>query len=74
MILDVKALVLGRRGTYFPPLRKRGLGGGYAFDQNVWGNVPGGYRNTINDNVVLILTIETLEGLQHADEIAKVVS
>jgi hypothetical protein len=37
----------------------------------VGGNVPGGYRNIINDNVVLI---ETLEGLQHADEIAKVVS
>jgi 2-keto-3-deoxy-L-rhamnonate aldolase RhmA len=37
----------------------------------VWGNVPGGYRNTINDNVVLFLMIETLEGLQHADEIAR---
>ncbi len=32
----------------------------------------GGYRNTINDNVVLILMIETLEGLKNADEIAKV--
>jgi 2-keto-3-deoxy-L-rhamnonate aldolase RhmA len=41
----------------------------------VWGETcGGGYRNTINDNVVLILTIETLEGLQHADEIAKIVS
>jgi 2-keto-3-deoxy-L-rhamnonate aldolase RhmA len=38
----------------------------------MWGNVPGGYRNTINDNVVLILMIETLEGLKDADEIAKV--
>ena len=35
-------------------------------------NVPGGYRNTINDNLVLILMIETLEGLKNADEIAKV--
>jgi len=34
--------------------------------------VPGGYRQTINDNVVLILMIETLEGLKNADEIAKV--
>ena len=38
----------------------------------MWGNVPGGYRNTINDNLVLILMIETLEGLKNADEIAKV--
>ena len=36
------------------------------------GSVPGGYRNTINDNLVLILMIETLEGLKNADEIAKV--
>ena len=38
----------------------------------MWGNVPGGYRNTIDDNLVLILMIETLEGLKNADEIAKV--
>jgi 2-keto-3-deoxy-L-rhamnonate aldolase RhmA len=61
-----------RDWTYFPPLGKRSLGGGFAFGPDMWGNVPGGYRNTINDNVVLILMIETLEGLKHADEIAKV--
>ena len=38
----------------------------------MWGGVPGGYRQTINDNIVLILMIETLEGLKNADEIAKV--
>lgn len=61
-----------RNWTYFPPLGRRSNGGGQAFDGNMWGNVPGGYRNTINDNVVLILMIETLEGLKDADEIAKV--
>ena len=61
-----------RNWTYFPPLGKRSNGGGQAFDPNVWGNVPGGYRNTINDNVVLVLMIETLEGLKNADKIAKV--
>jgi 2-keto-3-deoxy-L-rhamnonate aldolase RhmA len=61
-----------RDWTYFPPFGKRSLGGGFAFGPDVWGTVPGGYRNTINDNVVLILMIETLEGLKHADEIAKV--
>jgi len=58
--------------AYFPPLGRRSLGGGNAFDPAMWGNVPGGYRNTINDNLVLILMIETLEGLKNADEIAKV--
>ena len=28
----------------------------------LYGNVPGGYRHTINDNLVLILMIETLDG------------
>ena len=56
----------------FPPLGKRSQGGGQAFDPAMWGNVPGGLRNTINDNVVLIEMIETLEGLKDADEIAKV--
>jgi hypothetical protein len=38
----------------------------------MWGDVPGGYRQTINDNIVLVLMIETLEGLKNADAIAKV--
>ncbi len=62
----------GRDWTYFPPLGKRSLGGGQAFDPDMWGNVPGGYRNTINDNVVLIEMIETLEGAQNAREIAAI--
>ncbi|HEY2152401.1 MAG TPA: aldolase/citrate lyase family protein [Vicinamibacterales bacterium] len=61
-----------RDWTYFPPLGRRSNGGGQAFDPNMWGSVPGGYRNTINDNVVLIEMIETLDGLKDADEIAKV--
>jgi 2-keto-3-deoxy-L-rhamnonate aldolase RhmA len=68
----VEEAIAARDWTYFPPLGKRSLGGGHAFDPNMWGNVPGGYRNTINDNVVLILMIETLAGLKNADEIAKV--
>ena len=56
----------------FPPLGKRSLGGGQANDPAVWGNVPGGYRNTINDNVVLIEMIETLDGAAAAREIAAI--
>jgi len=68
----VAEAIEARNWTYFPPLGRRSSGGGQAFDAAVWGGVPGGYRNTINDNIVLVLMIETLEGLKNADEIAKV--
>ncbi len=56
--------------TYFPPLGRRSEGGGQAFGGAMWGGAPGGYRSTWNDNVVLILMIETLEGVRNAREIA----
>jgi 2-keto-3-deoxy-L-rhamnonate aldolase RhmA len=68
----VEEAIEARNWTYFPPLGRRSNGGGQAFDATMWGGVPGGYRQTINDNVVLILMIETLEGLKNADAIAKV--
>ena len=68
----VAEAIQARDWVYFPPLGRRSNGGGQAFDANMWGGVPGGYRNTINDNIVLILMIETLEGLQNVDAIAKV--
>ncbi len=68
----VAEAIAARDWTYFPPLGRRSAGGGQAFEQAMWGGVPGGYRQTINDNIVLILMIETLEGLKNADEIAKV--
>src|SRR5205814_734776 len=64
--------VAARNWTYFPPLGKRSSGGGQAFDPQVWGSVPGGYRNTINDNVVLIEMIETIDGVKNAREIAAI--
>jgi len=57
--------------TYFPPKGRRSEGGGQAFGGAMWGGVPGGYRNTWNANVVLILMIETLEGVSNAREIAQ---
>jgi 2-keto-3-deoxy-L-rhamnonate aldolase RhmA len=68
----VEEAIAARDWTFFPPLGKRSLGGGQAFDADMWGTVPGGYRNTANDNIVLILMIETLEGIKNAYEIAKV--
>jgi 2-keto-3-deoxy-L-rhamnonate aldolase RhmA len=61
-----------RDWTYFPPLGKRSLGGGPAFSADFWGNVPGGYRNTINNNVVLIEMVETVGGAAQAKEIASI--
>jgi 2-keto-3-deoxy-L-rhamnonate aldolase RhmA len=69
---SVEEAIAARNWTYFPPLGRRSNGGGQAFEGGMWGSVPGGYRNTINDNVVLILMIETLEGLKNAEAIAKV--
>ena len=46
--------------------RRAGGGPGTA-GLNMWGKVPGGYRNTVNDNLVMILMIETLQGLKDAD-------
>ena len=68
----VQEAIAARDWTYFPPLGKRSQGGGQGFDGSMWGNVPGGYRNTVNDNIVLIVMIETLEGVKNAYEIAKV--
>jgi 2-keto-3-deoxy-L-rhamnonate aldolase RhmA len=68
----VEEAIAARNWAYFPPLGRRSNGGGQAFDPAMWGSVPGGYRQTINENLVLILMIETLEGLKNAEAIAKV--
>ncbi len=68
----VEEATLARDFAFFPPLGKRSNGGGQAFDANMWGSVPGGYRQTINDNLVLIYMIETLEGIKNVKEIAKI--
>ena len=57
--------------TYFPPIGRRSAGGGQGSSE-LWNRVPGGYRQTWNDNVVLILMIETLEGVEASREIAQI--
>jgi 2-keto-3-deoxy-L-rhamnonate aldolase RhmA len=71
-IRSYEEAIKARDWAYFPPLGKRSNGGGQAFDPAMWGSVPGGYRNTINNNLVLVLMIETLDGLKDADRIAKI--
>ena len=56
--------------VYYPPMGKRKYGPGQW--QTLYANVPGGYRETFNDNVVVWVMIETLEGSKDAYKIAQV--
>lgn len=56
------------RYSRFPPFGRRSSGSGQA--ARVWGDVPGGYQNTFNDNMLVVVMIETLDGIINADEIA----
>jgi 2-keto-3-deoxy-L-rhamnonate aldolase RhmA len=71
-VRSVEEGTAARNWVMFPPFGKRSLGGGQAFDPDMWGSVPGGYRNTINQNVVLIEMIETLDGAIDAPKIAAI--
>jgi len=54
------------RFSRYPPFGRRSSGGG-SFGQ-VWPGVN--YRATVNDNMLVTVMIETLEGVANADEIA----
>jgi 2-keto-3-deoxy-L-rhamnonate aldolase RhmA len=54
------------RFSRYPPFGRRSSGGG-AFGQ-AWPGVN--YRATINDNMLVVVMIETLEGVANAEEIA----
>ena len=54
------------RFSRFPPYGRRSSGGG-SFGQ-VWPGVN--YRQTVNDNMLVVVMIETLEGVANAEEIA----
>ncbi len=56
------------RVSRFPPFGRRSSGAGQA--GQIWANVPGGYQNTFNDNMLVTVMIETLDGTINIDEIA----
>lgn len=61
------------RYTRFPPLARRSLGGGQVF--SIWGpQVRQGenFLETMSDNMLVIVMIETVEGVNNALEIATV--
>jgi 2-keto-3-deoxy-L-rhamnonate aldolase RhmA len=56
------------RFARYPPIGRRSSGGGQF--SLLW-NAPGmNYRATINDNMLVVVMIETLEGVANANEIA----
>ncbi|PYQ75718.1 MAG: hypothetical protein DMG04_06295 [Acidobacteria bacterium] len=52
----------------FPPFSRRSSGAGQA--ASVWAGVPGGCQNTFNDNMLVVVMFETLDGIINANEIA----
>lgn len=56
------------RFSRYPPFGRRSAGGG-AYNQ-LWSAPGTNYRATINDNMLVTVMIETLEGVAMADEIA----
>jgi len=56
------------RYSRFPPFGRRSSGAGQA--ATVWANVPGGYQNTFNDNMLVVVMLETVDAITNVDEIA----
>lgn len=70
---DAQEALEAARYARFPPVARRSAGGGQA--QSIWRTaVPEGlsWRETINDNMLVVVMIETLEGIANAREIASV--
>jgi 2-keto-3-deoxy-L-rhamnonate aldolase RhmA len=67
-IMDGHQALEAAKFSRFPPFGRRSSGSGQA--GRVWANVPGGYQNTFNDNMLVVVMLETLEGILNADQIA----
>jgi 2-keto-3-deoxy-L-rhamnonate aldolase RhmA len=75
MLPNVRSVEQGKAAVdhvMFPPLGSRSCCAGLAFTPEMWGTVPGGYRQTINQNVVIIGLIGTMDGVAKAREIAAI--
>jgi len=67
-IRDGNQALEAARYSRFPPFGRRSSGSGQA--SRIWADVPGGYQNTYNDNMLVVVMLETLDGIINADEIA----
>src|SRR6266487_2963922 len=68
-IRDGNQALEAARYSRFPPFGRRSSGAGQA--ASIWAGVPGGYQNTFNDNMLVVVMLETLDGIINANEIAK---
>ena len=67
MVVEVAKVEAAVRFAKYPPVGARSLGGGQYGE--LWG---GGYRQTANDNIMIVGMIESPAGVQNADRIAAV--
>jgi len=67
-IRDGNQALEAARYSRFPPFGRRSSGSGQA--GTIWNGVPGGYQNTFNDNMLVVVMLETLDGIINANEIA----
>jgi 2-keto-3-deoxy-L-rhamnonate aldolase RhmA len=65
---DVERAREAAKWTRFPPIGRRSAGGGQA--SRTWGVGGVNYRQTFNDNVLLVIMIESPTGAANAHEIA----
>jgi 4-hydroxy-2-oxoheptanedioate aldolase len=64
---DVDRALEAAKWARFPPVARRSSGGGQA--GRIWG---GNYRQTVNDNMLVVVMIETPTGVANAYDIARV--
>jgi 2-keto-3-deoxy-L-rhamnonate aldolase RhmA len=67
---DVERAREAAKWVRYPPVARRSLGGGQA--SGIWGINGINYRQTFNDNVLLVLMIESPTGVANAFDIASV--
>ena len=67
MVVEVEKVEAAVRFAKYPPVGARSLGGGQYGE--VWG---GGYRQTANDNIMIVGMIESPAGVENVDRIAAV--
>ena len=67
MVSTAEKIKAAVKYAFYPPMGERSQGGGQY--RAVWGN---DYRQTINDNLLIVAMIETVTGIDAVDEIAGV--
>jgi 2-keto-3-deoxy-L-rhamnonate aldolase RhmA len=67
---DVERAREAAKWARFPPVGRRSSGGGQA--ARIWGVDGVNYRQTINDNMLVVVMIESPTGVANAHEIARV--